>query len=70
MGDSVSILSDKGRELAVGMVNYYSGDVKKIMGLKSGEIESVLGYKHDDEVIHRDNLVITMDMMEGDDTCG
>lgn len=69
MGDSVSILSEKGRELAVGMVNYYSADVKKIMGLKSGEIESALGYKHDDEVIHRDNLVITMDMMEGDDIC-
>ena len=69
MGDSVSIRSEKGKELAVGMVNYYSGDVKKMMGLKSGEIESVLGYKHDDEVIHRDNLVITMDVIEGDDLC-
>jgi glutamate 5-kinase len=41
------------------MVNYNSGDIKKIMGLKSNEIESRLGFKHDDEVIHRDNLVVT-----------
>ncbi|MBU2497298.1 MAG: glutamate 5-kinase, partial [Proteobacteria bacterium] len=68
-GDSVSILSENGRELAVGMVNYYSGDVKKIVGRKRREIESVLGFKHDDEVIHRDNLVVTTDMMGGDDTC-
>jgi len=28
------------------------------MGLKTTEIEAMLGFKHDDEVIHRDNLVI------------
>ena len=51
------------------MVNYYAGDVRKIMGRKTGEIETLLGYKHDDEVVHRDNLVITVDMMEGNETC-
>lgn len=69
MGDSVVLLNEHNQELAVGMVNYHSGDIKKIMGLKSTEIESRLGYKHDDEVIHRDNLVITSDMDEGDDVC-
>ncbi len=59
LGDSVVLLDEKGHEIAVGMVNYSSGDIKKIMGLKSGEIESRLGFKHDDEIIHRDNLVIT-----------
>ncbi|MBW1765999.1 MAG: glutamate 5-kinase [Deltaproteobacteria bacterium] len=62
-GDSVVLRDEDNRELAVGMVNYQSGDIKKIMGLKSTEIESMLGYKHDDEVIHRDNLVLT-DCME------
>jgi glutamate 5-kinase len=51
------------------MVNYTSGDVKKIMGLKSSEIESRLGFKYDDEVIHRDNLVITDGLKDGDDSC-
>jgi glutamate 5-kinase len=69
MGDSVVLLNEHNQELAVGMVNYHSGDIKKIMGLKSTEIGSRLGYKHDDEVIHRDNLVITSDMDEGDDVC-
>jgi glutamate 5-kinase len=69
LGDSVVLLNEHNQELAVGMVNYHSGDIKKIMGLKSTEIESRLGYKHDDEVIHRDNLVITSDMEEGDDVC-
>ena len=69
LGDSVVLLNKDNKELAVGMVNYHSGDVKKIIGLKSAEIESSLGYKHDDEVIHRDNLVITDNMEEGDDAC-
>jgi glutamate 5-kinase len=46
------------------MVNYDSGDIEKIMGLKSKEIESQLGFKHEDEVIHRDNLVLTGDTEE------
>ncbi|MFC1866626.1 glutamate 5-kinase [Thermodesulfobacteriota bacterium] len=69
LGDSVVLLDESNREIAVGMVNYQSGDIKKIMGLKSTEIESRLGYKHDDEVIHRDNLVITDGMEEGDGIC-
>jgi glutamate 5-kinase len=69
MGDSVVLLSEDDRELAVGMVNYHSGDIKKIMGLKSSQIKDILGFKHDDEVIHRDNLVITNDMAAGEDVC-
>jgi len=65
-GDAVKLLNEGGREIAVGMVNYQSGDIKKIMGAKTTEIESKLGFKHDDEVIHRDNLVL-MDQMEKED---
>ena len=69
LGDSVLLMNKSGKEVAVGMVNYHSGDVKKIMGVKTAEIASRLGFKHDDEVMHRDNLVLT-DQVEGrDDIC-
>lgn len=69
LGNAVVILNEQGKEVAVGMVNYHSGDIKKIMGLKTSEIESVLGVKHDDEVIHRDNLILASQMEEGDSLC-
>ena len=69
LGNSVLLISESGREIAVGMVNYDSSDIIKIMGAKSSEIEKRLGFKHDDEVIHRDNLVLSGQMEEGDDTC-
>ena len=68
-GDSVILLDDDKREIAVGMTNYSSDEIKKIMGLKSSEIESVLGHKDDDEVIHRDNLAITDGITDGDLKC-
>ena len=69
LGDKVALVDGDGHELAVGMVNYHSGDIRKIQGLKSREIEHVLGFKHDDEVIHRDNLVLTLDLEEADGVC-
>jgi glutamate 5-kinase len=69
LGDKVSVLDRAGHELAVGMVNYHSGDIRKIMGLRSERIEEVLGFKHDEEVIHRDNLVVTSEMEEEDGVC-
>ena len=69
LGNSVLLLNEAGGQIAVGMVNYHSGDIRKIMGAKSTEIESRLGFKHDDEVIHRDNLVLADLMDEGDDQC-
>jgi glutamate 5-kinase len=68
MGNAVLLVNVKGDELAMGLVNYHSGDIKKIMGLKSGEIENILGFKYDDEVINRDNLVIT-NAEEGNGLC-
>jgi glutamate 5-kinase len=58
MGDSVVILTENNRALAIGIVNYSSGDLRKIMGSKTSAIESILGYRYDDEVIHRDNLIL------------
>jgi glutamate 5-kinase len=68
-GDSVVVVNEWSEELGVGMVNYDSGDIRKIMGLKTTEIESVLGFRHDDEVIHRDNLVITRNLEQGEAVC-
>ncbi|MBW2094795.1 MAG: glutamate 5-kinase [Deltaproteobacteria bacterium] len=68
MGNAVLLVNKKGDELAMGLVNYHSGDIRKIMGLQSGEIENRLGFKYDDEVINRDNLVITS-AEEGNGLC-
>ncbi|VBB47643.1 gamma-glutamate kinase [uncultured Desulfatiglans sp.] len=69
LGDAVLIVSEEGEDLAVGMVNYHSGDLKKIMGAKTSGIEAILGFKHEDEVVHRDNLVLARQLDEGDDLC-
>lgn len=56
-GNSVILLNEDGQETAIGMVNYNSGDIEKLLGAKTAQIEALLGYRHDDEVVHRDNLV-------------
>ena len=58
IGDSVMIINREEIDLATGLVNYHSTDAEKIMGLQTKEIEKALGYKHYDEVIHKDNLVL------------
>ncbi|MDQ1334624.1 MAG: glutamate 5-kinase [Thermodesulfobacteriota bacterium] len=70
LGNSVLLLNESGKEIAVGMVNYHSGDIRTIMGAKSSEIAQRLGFKHDDEVIHRDNLVLADQMEEDEALCG
>jgi glutamate 5-kinase len=45
----------------MGLVNYNAGDILKIMGCKTSQIKGRLGFRSYDEVIHRDNLVITAD---------
>ncbi len=51
------------------MVNYHSGDIRKISGARSAEIEARLGFRHDDEVIHKDNLVLMKELEEGEEQC-
>lgn len=57
-GDSVSCIGENGTEFARGLVNYSSEELRRIQGCKTSEIESILGYKYFDEVIHRDDLVL------------
>ena len=58
-GDLVSLHDDEGSEVARGLVNYGSVELVRIRGHHSAEIEQVLGYKHYDEAIHRNNMVMT-----------
>jgi glutamate 5-kinase len=57
-GDTVSIMSSDGSEVARGMVAYDSADAQKIKGLKSVDIMKTLGAAGRDEIIHRDDLVM------------
>ena len=58
-GDMIACLDDSGREIARGLVNYDHKEVSSILGRPSHEIESVLGYMAEEELIHRDNLVLS-----------
>ncbi|HEU4531617.1 MAG TPA: glutamate 5-kinase [Steroidobacteraceae bacterium] len=56
-GDTVSVLAPDGREIARGICAYSDSDAARIMGRQSTEIESILGFRGRDEMIHRDDLV-------------
>lgn len=58
-GDAVSLTDSDSKEFARGLTNYTVVELRKIQGHHTKEIEGLLGYKHYDEVIHRDNLVLT-----------
>ncbi len=57
-GAAVACLSPDGREVARGLINYGSSDARRITRKASSEIEGVLGYVEEEEMIHRDNLVL------------
>ncbi|HEX6972598.1 MAG TPA: glutamate 5-kinase [Limnochordia bacterium] len=59
-GDLVRICDDGGQELARGLVNYGAREIEKIMGARSDEIAGRLGHKAYDEVVHRDNLAVSV----------
>ncbi len=57
-GDTVRVVNSGGSEVARGLVNYTAAELGRIVGKKSKEIEAILGSDYDDEVIHRNNLVL------------
>ncbi len=57
-GDCVRCLAPDGTEIARGLVNYSAAELRRIQGSHTRDIDSILGYKICDEVIHRDDLVI------------
>lgn len=57
-GEVVSCVDEAGKEIARGLVNYSAEEASKIMGKSSEQIEAILGYVDEPELIHRDNLVL------------
>lgn len=58
-GAVVACVGAEGVEIARGLVNYGSAEARRIAGRPSSEIEAVLGYVDEPELIHRDNLVLS-----------
>ena len=57
-GEIVSCIDEAGAEIARGLVNYNRMETMQIVGKDSREIENILGYVGDEELIHRDNLIL------------
>ena len=57
-GAVVACVDPAGREIARGLANYSAAETRRIMGRPSGEIEAILGYVDEPELINRDNLVL------------
>ena len=58
-GELVSCVGSDGTEIARGLVNYNSDEAERIKGQSTESISEILGYREDDELIHRDNLVVS-----------
>ncbi len=65
VGTSVHIKTADGTLVARGLVEYSSDQIKLIKGRKTSDIESILGSKEYDEVVHRDNMVLLKPSQEG-----
>ena len=57
-GEVVECVDQHGREIARGLINYSSSEARAIKGKPSHQIEELLGYVDEPELIHRDNLVL------------
>jgi len=57
-GDVIAVLSDAGVEIARGLANYSSGEARLIARKPSSQIVGLLGYANEQELIHRDNMVL------------
>jgi glutamate 5-kinase len=60
-GDAVQVCDSQGREIARGLAAYGAADAERIAGKRSLEIEAILGYRGRDEMIHRDDLTLTVE---------
>jgi glutamate 5-kinase len=57
-GDLVVCKNSRGEAVARGLINYDALEAEKIIGQSSEKIEALLGYQGEEELIHRDNLVL------------
>ena len=57
-GDVIAVRAQDGTEVARGLANYSAAEARLIVRKPSSQIESLLGYSNEPEMIHRDNLVL------------
>jgi glutamate 5-kinase len=62
VGAPVAVKNGAGKVLGIGLVNYGAAEIRRIRGLRSHQIMVKLGHKPFDEVIHRDNLAIIVEV--------
>ena len=55
----IAVKSSAGEEIARGLANYASGEVRLIARKPSSEFERLLGFVAEPEMIHRDNMVLS-----------
>ncbi|NCZ46440.1 MAG: glutamate 5-kinase, partial [Betaproteobacteria bacterium] len=58
-GDVVACLNPTGVEVARGLINYASSEARRIIGKPSSDIESLLGFIEEPELIHRSNMILS-----------
>ena len=56
-GDNILIVDLDGNDCARGITSFSSDEINKVKGLKSDQLESILGYPTKSEIIHRDDMV-------------
>ena len=57
-GDAVAIVGEDGREFARGLVRYDAAETERVQGVKSSQIEAILGYSGGPTLIHADDLAL------------
>ena len=60
-GDIVKCVDDQGTLVAQGVINYSSDDARTIKGVVSERFSDILGYLGEEELVHRDNLIVAPD---------
>ena len=58
-GDVLAVRDETGQEIARGLSNFASEEIRKIAGAHTNQVNAILGYETQPEVIHRDNLALT-----------
>ena len=56
-GDNILIVDNNGKDYARGLTSFSADEINKVRGLKSDQIEKVLGYPSKSEIVHRDDMV-------------
>jgi glutamate 5-kinase len=56
-GESISVVDQSGKQIALGLASYNTNNMVKIVGHHSSEIEEILGYTYGDDLIRRENMI-------------